>query len=72
MSLSPPSPWSGRDIKGIACVGFFVQHIGGEEVGRREEMTNFIRKAPSSSVEGSQAPPKELRSSPMAVTFAMH
>lgn len=70
--LSPPSPWSHGDSNGIACVGVFLQCIAGEEMGRGEEMTAFIRNAPSVGAEGSQALPKELRSSPMAVTLAMH
>lgn len=52
--------------------GFFVQCIGGEKTGREEEMSKLVRGAPSPPAEGSQALPEELRSSPMAVTFAMH
>lgn len=53
-------------------LGVFVWCIGGQEMGKGEEMTNLIPNAPSSSAKGSRALPKERRSSPTALTFAMH
>lgn len=65
-------PAPGRaDPQGFACAGSFLQGVEGEERGRGEEGTNFACDAPAAA-ERSQALPKELRSSPTAVTFAMH
>lgn len=72
MPLSPPSPALIKIPEELLMLGFFVWCIGRQEMGKEEEMTNFIPNAPSSSAKGSRALPKERRSSPTALTFAMH